>query len=85
MLLSLIPCLLVGFWIGGRHPDLSGRLALPLVRFGVPLSVMGLLLKGGLSGQMLQAALLAAAAIGVMLVVGARVPPLRRLLPGPCS
>ena len=46
MLLSLIPCLLIGFWVGGRHPSLSGRLALPLVRFGVPLSVMGLLLKG---------------------------------------
>ena len=85
MLLSLIPCLLIGFWIGGRHPGLSGRLALPLVRFGVPLSVMGLLLKGGLSGQVLQAAVLAAAAVALVLVVSARVPPVRRLLPGPCS
>ncbi len=85
MLLSLIPCLLIGFWVGGRHPGLSGRLALPLVRFGVPLSVMGLLLKGGLSGQVLQAAVLAAAAIALVLVVSTRVPPVRRLLPGPCS
>ena len=85
MLLSLIPILLIGFWVGGRHPGLSGRLALPLVRFGVPLSVMGLLLKGGLSDQVLQAALLAAAAIALVLVVSFRVPPVRRLLPGPCS
>ena len=55
------------------------------MRFGVPLSVMGLLLKGGLSDQVLQAALLAAAAIALVLVVSARVPPVRRLLPGPCS
>jgi hypothetical protein len=46
---------------------------------------MGLLLKGGLSDQVLQAALLAAAAIALVLVVSVRVPPVRRLLPGPCS
>jgi hypothetical protein len=33
--------LLIGFWIGGQHPNLAGRFAVPLVRFGVPISVMG--------------------------------------------
>ena len=55
-LLELVPSLLIGFWAGRRHETLSTRLAAPLVRFGVPISVMGLLLKGGLSGDMLQAA-----------------------------
>ena len=58
-LLELVPSLLIGFWAGRRHETLSTRLASPLVRFGVPISVMGLLLKGGLSGDMLQAAGLA--------------------------
>ena len=40
-LLELLPALLLGFWGGRRYPTLSGRLAMPLVRFGVPISVMG--------------------------------------------
>ena len=68
-LLELVPCLLIGFWAGGQHPDLSARLAVPLVRFGVPISVMGLLLKGGLSSEMLEAAALAVLAIGCVLGV----------------
>ena len=58
-LLELVPCLLIGFWLGGQHPDFSTRLAQPLVRFGVPVSVMGLLLRGGLSGAVLKAAAVA--------------------------
>ena len=67
-LLELVPSLLIGFWAGRRHETLSTRLAAPLVRFGVPISVMGLLLKGGLSGDMLQAAGLAVFAMGLCLL-----------------
>ena len=73
-LLELVPCLLIGFWAGRRHRALSSRLASPLVRFGVPISVMGLLLKGGLSGDMVQAAGVAVLAMGLVLVGGARLP-----------
>ena len=73
-LLELVPPLLIGFWAGGRHGTLSSRLASPLVRFGVPISVMGLLLKGGLSGDMVQAAGVAVLAMGLVLVGGARLP-----------
>ena len=73
-LLELVPPLLIGFWAGGRHGTLSTRLASPLVRFGVPISVMGLLLKGGLSGDMVQAAGVAVLAMGLVLVGGARLP-----------
>ena len=72
--LELVPCLLIGFWAGRRHRALSSRLASPLVRFGVPISVMGLLLKGGLSGEMLQAAGFAVLAMGLVLVGASRLP-----------
>ena len=78
-LLELVPSLLIGFWAGRRHETLSTRLASPLVRFGVPISVMGLLLKGGLSGDMLQAAGLAVLAMGLVLLGAARVPGLADL------
>ena len=78
-LLELVPSLLIGFWAGRRHETLSARLASPLVRFGVPISVMGLLLKGGLSGAMLQAAGLAVLAMGLVLVGAARLPGLAQL------
>ena len=73
-LLELVPSLLIGFWAGGRHETLSTRLAAPLVRFGVPISVMGLLLKGGLSGDMLRAAGLAWLAMALVLVGASRLP-----------
>ena len=73
-LLELVPCLLIGFWAGRRHRALSSCLASPLVRFGVPISVMGLLLKGGLSGEMLQAAGFAVLAMGLVLVGASRLP-----------
>ena len=73
-LLELVPSLLIGFWAGRHHQTLSTRLASPLVRFGVPISVMGLLLKGGLSSDMLQAAGLAVLAMGLVLVGASRVP-----------
>ena len=78
-LLELVPSLLIGFWAGRLRETLSTRLAAPLVRFGVPISVMGLLLKGGLSGDMLQAAGLAVLAMGIFLVGAARVPGLVEL------
>ena len=65
LLLELVPSLVVGFWIGRQQPLIAQRIATPLVRFGVPISVMGLLLKGGLSLQTLEAAGLAVAAIGL--------------------
>ena len=73
-LLELLPALLLGFWAGRSYPSLSGRLAMPLVRFGVPISVMGLLLRGGLGGEMVVAAALAVLAIAVVLLLAQRLP-----------
>ena len=68
-LLELLPCLLIGFWLGRRHPGWSPRLAQPLVRFGVPLSVMGLLLRGGLSEAVVEAAVVAPLVVGLWLLL----------------
>ena len=48
LVLELAPCLLGGFWLGRRFPTLPSRIAPPLMRWGMPLSLTGLLLKGGL-------------------------------------
>ena len=72
--MELLPCLLIGFWLGRKHQELSVRLASPLVRFGVPISVMGLLLKGGLSAEMVVAAFLAVIAITIVLLLAPRLP-----------
>ena len=82
---DLLPCLLIGVWLGRRHPERSGCLAVPLVRYGVPLSVMGLLLKGGLGPRVLLAAVLAAGVIGSVLLLSRWFVPLRHLLQGPCG
>ncbi len=49
LLLELVPCLLGGLWLGRRLPGLPERIAPALMRWGVPLSLVGLLLKGGLN------------------------------------
>ena len=82
---DLLPCLLIGFWLGRRNPERSGVLATPLVRYGVPLSVMGLLLKGGMGPRVLLAAVLAAGVIGSILLLAGWIAPLRRTLHGPCG
>ena len=48
LLLELAPCLLAGVWLGRRFPALPGQLAPALLRWGMPLSLTGLLLKSGL-------------------------------------
>ena len=40
--------MILGFFIGKRKPKLSEIIALPLIKYGIPLSVMGLLLKEGI-------------------------------------
>ncbi|MCP9927522.1 malate transporter [Cyanobium sp. CH-040] len=59
------------------HPHLAGRLAVPLLRWGVPVSITGLLLRSGLHWSYGQVLLLAAAAVLCALLLLALVPPLR--------
>lgn len=65
---ELIPCLGLGLWIGWLKPAWTRPLAMPLVRFGVPISLMGLLLKGGIHWTMATHALIAAMAIALWML-----------------
>lgn len=58
LLLELVPCLLLGLVLGWYRPLWPQQLAPPLVRFGVPLSVAGLLLRSGVGLELADAALL---------------------------
>ena len=69
LLVELIPGLLVGYLLGRFKPSWVKPLATPLVRYGVPISLMGLLLKGGLNSSLVSTAAVAAAAIMSMLMV----------------
>ena len=65
----MAPCLIGGALIGRWRSQWIAPLALPLVRFGVPVSLMGLLLHGGLNGSLFGMALIAVAAIALMLMI----------------
>lgn len=71
-LLELGPALLLGLVLGRRWPQLPARLAPPLVNWGVPFSLTGLLLRAGVNWRYGQVALLAlvAVAAGLLLVRG---------------
>ena len=76
--IELLPCLLLGLLLGHRWPSLPARLAPPLVPWGVPVAMVGLLLRSGFSPDLLASALLAALASGGGLLRIRTVPPLRR-------
>ena len=69
LLVELIPGLVGGYLLGRFKPSWVKPLATPLVRYGVPVSLMGLLLKGGFNSSLLSTAATAAMAIMVMLLV----------------
>lgn len=80
---ELLPCLLIGLVIGRAMPSLPGRLAPPLIHWGVPISLVGLLLHSGLKADLLVSGLMALGASGLGLVLLQRLPVLRRRIPDP--
>jgi predicted permease len=79
--LELLPSLVVGLLLGRILPGLPARLAPPLVRWGVPISVAGLLLRSSLHSDLLIAGLMAALASGGGLLLIRLLTPLRTSLP----
>ena len=61
--------MIFGFFIGKKKPKLSENIALPLIKYGIPLSVMGLLLKEGIDLDLIKTALIAFFSIGFLLVL----------------
>jgi malate permease and related proteins len=76
---ELIPALLLGLLLGYRFPALPTRLAGPLVGWGIPITLVGLLLRSGLGGDLLIAGAAAGLINGIgLLLLG--VAPLQRAL-----
>ncbi len=61
--------MIFGFFLGKKKPKISKYIARPLIRFGIPLSVMGLLLKEGIDINLIKSAFLAFSLIGVLIVL----------------
>ena len=59
----------MGFFLGKKNPKISEYIARPLIRFGIPLSVMGLLLKEGIDINLIKSSLLAFSLIGFLIIL----------------
>jgi len=55
--------------LGKKNPKISKYIARPLIRFGIPLSVMGLLLKEGIDINLIKSAILAFSLIGFLIIL----------------
>ncbi len=77
LLFELVPCLIIGYLIGKFKADLSVVIARPLIKFGIPISLMGLLLKTGINLHLIEAATVALIAIGFLMAMLNYIPKLR--------
>jgi len=71
----------VGFFIGRVKPLASEKISLSLIKFGIPLSVMGLLLKAGINIDLINSALLAFITIACFIVSINFIPALTNIFP----
>ena len=71
----------MGFFLGKKDPKLSEFIAKPLIRYGIPLSVMGLLLKEGIDIDLIKSAIVAFFIIGFLLFLINLIPILKSKLP----
>jgi len=73
--------LIFGFFLGKKNPKISEYIARPLIRFGIPLSVMGLLLKEGIDINLIKSAFLAFSIIGFLILLINICPIFKKRLP----
>ena len=73
--------MILGFLIGKIKPTAAEKISLPLIRFGIPLSVMGLLLKVGISTDLIKTALIAFSAISLFILLINNVTQLKKIFP----
>ena len=75
---ELLPLLALGYLIGRFKPELSSKIAKPLINFGVPISLMGLLLKSGLNWLLFQALVMAILVLGLLIAAIRTFPKIRK-------
>lgn len=81
LLLDLLPCLLCGLAVGRRWPQLADQLGPALLRWGMPLSLTGLLLRAGVAPGTAPVAILTLMVCTAGLLLSRLWPPLTRRLP----
>ena len=80
LLSELIPCLLIGYLLGRFKENLSLTISRPLISYGIPISLMGILLKSGLELPLIESAALALVAIGFLMTILNRLPSVNNLI-----
>ncbi len=73
--------MIFGFFLGKNNPKISKFIARPLIRFGIPLSVMGLLLKEGIDINLIKSACFAFTLIGLLILIINKFPIFKNRLP----
>jgi len=71
----------MGFFIGKVNPLASEKISISLIKFGIPISVMGLLLKAGINIDLINSALLAFITIVCFIVCINYIPALKNIFP----
>ena len=80
LLSELIPCLLIGYLLGRFKENLSLTISRPLISYGIPISLMGILLKSGLELPLIESAALALVAFGFLMTILNRLPTVNNLI-----
>ena len=80
LLSELIPCLLLGYLLGRFKENLSLTISRPLISYGIPISLMGILLRSGLELPLIESAALALVAIGFLMTILNRLPSVNNLI-----
>ena len=70
-----------GLFLGKKNPKISEYIARPLIKFGIPFSVMGLLLKEGIDINLIKSAILAFFLIGFLILLINIFPIFKKRLP----
>ena len=71
----------MGFFIGKVKPLASEKISITLIKYGIPMSVMGLLLKAGIDFDLINSAILAFTTITFFIILLNYVPVLKNLFP----
>ena len=71
----------MGYFIGNIKPSASENISKNLIKFGIPISVMGLLLKAGISFDLIHSAILAFVSIVFFIIIINSSAPLKNLFP----
>ena len=81
LLAELIPCLLIGYLLGRFKENLSLTISRPLISYGIPIGLTGILLKSGLELPLIESAALALVAIGILMTILNCLPSVKSLVP----